>query len=123
MESDVHPYLMYRIGSSVRQRVEHLDWDGLILPKDDLWWDSHFPSNGWGCKCDTRAASEARLKRYQAKGIPIPPRVDGSGGGTLRVKTVAPEVQYKTYINKRMGRVEQVPDGVDPAFNGHVGEG
>jgi hypothetical protein len=38
------------------------------------------------------------------------------------VKTIAPEVRYKTYINKRTGRVEQVPEGVDPAFNWHVGK-
>jgi SPP1 gp7 family putative phage head morphogenesis protein len=57
MESDLHPYLLYRIGSSVKHRVEHLGWDGLILPKDDPWWDSHFPSNGWNCRCHTRAVS------------------------------------------------------------------
>jgi uncharacterized protein with gpF-like domain len=46
MASDLHPYLMYRIGPSVHHREEHKSWDGLILPKDDPWWDSHFPPNG-----------------------------------------------------------------------------
>jgi hypothetical protein len=31
--SDVHPYLMYRVGNSKNHRKEHLAWDGLILPK------------------------------------------------------------------------------------------
>ncbi|MDR0722042.1 MAG: phage head morphogenesis protein [Treponema sp.] len=122
MASDLHPYLMYRIGPSVHHREEHKSWDGLILPKDDPWWDSHFPPNGWGCKCYTRTVTEARLRKYQAHGIPVPPPADGSGGGRFRVKTVAPEVQYKTYINKRTGRVEQVPEGIDPAFNWQVGK-
>ena len=34
MESDLHPYLMYRVGNSARHREQHLAWDGLILPKD-----------------------------------------------------------------------------------------
>jgi uncharacterized protein with gpF-like domain len=35
MQSDLHPYLMYRIGPSVKHRKEHESWDGLVLPKDD----------------------------------------------------------------------------------------
>jgi uncharacterized protein with gpF-like domain len=35
MESDLHPYFMYRIGPSIHHRQEHLSWDGLILHKDD----------------------------------------------------------------------------------------
>ena len=54
MAGDLHPYLMYRIGSSLRHREEHKSWDGLILPKDDPWRDSHLPLNSWGCKCYTR---------------------------------------------------------------------
>ena len=122
MASDLHPYLMYRIGPSIHHREEHVSWDGLILPKDDPFWDSHFPPNGWGCKCYTRAVTEARLKRDQAQGIPVPPRVDGSGGGTLHIKTQAPPVKYKTWFNERKGTVEQVPEGVDPAFNWHQGK-
>jgi len=117
MESDLHPYLMYRTGPSVKHRKEHESWDGLILPKDDPWWDSHFPPNGWGCKCYTRAVSESRLKKYQAEGIPVPQRADGTGGGTLRVKTEAPPEVYRTYFNERKGILERVPQGVDPAFN------
>lgn len=122
MQSELHPYLMYRIGPSIRHRKEHVSWDGLILPKNDPWWDSHLPPNGWGCKCYTRAVSEARLKKYEASGIRIPPAADGTGGGTLQVKTEAPPVNYKTYINERKGTVEKVPEGIDPAFNWNVGK-
>ena len=65
MQSDLHPYLMYRIGPSLHHREDHQSWDGLILPKDDPFWDSHFPPNGWGCKCYTRAVTEARKKLYE----------------------------------------------------------
>jgi hypothetical protein len=122
MASDLHPYLMYRIGPSIHHREDHKNWDGLILPKDDPFWDSHFPQNGWGCKCYTRAVTEARKKQYESGGIPTAPRLDGTGGGNISVKTQAPPVKYKTYFNERKGTVERVPEGVDPAFNWHQGK-
>jgi predicted AlkP superfamily pyrophosphatase or phosphodiesterase len=122
MASDLHPYLMYRIGPSVTHRPEHAAWDGLILPKADPWWDSHFPPNGWGCKCYTRAVSESRKRQYENNGVPVAPRPDGTGGGTIPAKTRAPPVTYKTYFNERAGTLEQVPEGVDPAFNWNHGK-
>jgi hypothetical protein len=122
MASDLHPYLMYRIGPSVQHREDHASWDGLILPKDDPWWDSHFPPNGWGCKCYTRAVTRARKKQYEENGIPTAPRLDGTGGGSVPAKTQVPPVKYKTYFNERKGTVERVPDGIDPAFNWNQGK-
>jgi uncharacterized protein with gpF-like domain len=122
MQSDLHPYLMYRIGPSVNHREDHVSWDGLILPKDDPWWDSHFPPNGWGCKCYTRAVTEVRKKQYEENGIPTAPLLDGTGGGNIPAKTQAPPLKYKTYFNERKGTVEQVPEGVDPAFNWNQGK-
>lgn len=58
------PYLMYRIGPSNNHRPHHVAWDGTILPVDDPFWQTHYPPNGWGCKCYVRqlsaAAAEAR---------------------------------------------------------------
>jgi len=122
MASDLHPYLMYRIGPSVKHREEHESWDGLVLPKDDPFWDAHFPPNGWGCKCYTRAVTESQRKKYEAEGIPVPQRADGTGGGTLKIKTEAPPDEYKTFFNERKGTFEKVPVGVDPAFNSKPGK-
>ena len=121
MAGDIHSYLMYRTGSSPHHREEHKSRDGLILPKDDPFWDSHFPPNGWGCKCYTRALTGARKKQYEANGIPSAPHLDGSGGGGIPAKTQAPPVKYKTYFNERKGTFEQVPEGIDPAFNWNQG--
>jgi uncharacterized protein with gpF-like domain len=122
MASDLHPYMMYRIGSSVHHREQHLSRDGLILPKEDPRWDGHFPPRGWGCKCYTRAVTEARRKQYIDNGIPTAPNLDGTGGGNVPAKTQAPPVKYTSYFNERKGTIEQVPEGVDPAFNWHHGK-
>jgi hypothetical protein len=70
----------------------------------------------------TRAVTEARKKQYEENGIPTAPKLDGTGGGNVPAKTKAPPAIYKTYFNERKGTVEQVPAGVDPAFNWHQGK-
>ncbi len=122
MSSDLHPYLMYMIGNSLNHRDQHLAWNGLILPKDDPFWNAHLPPNGYGCKCYTRAVTEARKKRYEKDGIRIPPTANGNNGGILRVKTKAPKEEYYNYYNERKGTVERVPKGVHPSFNWNHGK-
>lgn len=122
MASDLHPYLMYRVGNSQKHREQHLAWDGLILPKDDPFWNNHFPPNGYGCKCYTRAVTEARKQRYENEGIKVPPAADGSGGGTLRIKTKAPPDKYRNYFNERKGTLERLPQGITPGFNWNQGQ-
>jgi SPP1 gp7 family putative phage head morphogenesis protein len=34
-----------------RVRPEHVGWEGVTLPKDDPFWATHWPPNGWGCRC------------------------------------------------------------------------
>ena len=122
MASDLHPYLIYRVGNSVKHREQHLAWDGLILLKDDPWWATHLPPNGYGCKCYTRAVTEERKQRYENEGIKVPPAADGSGGGTLRVKTKAPPDKYRNYFNERKGSFERIPHGITPGFGWNQGK-
>jgi hypothetical protein len=119
--STSHPYLMYRVGNSKNHRQEHLAWDGLILPKDDPWWNSHYPPNGWGCKCWVQAVTGERKQRLEKSGVAVPPSVDGTPGYTVPVQTKAPPTRYKTWLDNRTGRVEKMPAGISPGFNWNPG--
>jgi len=119
--SDAHPFLLYRVGNSKEHRAEHESWDGLLLDKNDPWWNSHFPPNGWGCRCWTQAISEDRAERLKAEGFEVPPSVEGDDGYSVAVKTDPPPERYLSYINDRKGTIEKVPAGVDPAFNFNIG--
>lgn len=121
MSSDAHPYLMYCIGPSTHHREEHAGWNGLILKKDNPWWNTHFPPNGWGCKCYTRAVTKERKERYEKNGIPTARNEYGTGGGTIPVKTTAPKTTYKTFFNERKRTFERIPQGVTPGFNWNQG--
>ena len=46
-----YPLIVYHHGNSLEPRVQHLAWDGLVLPVDHPFWATHAPPNGWGCSC------------------------------------------------------------------------
>jgi len=50
------PYWKYIHNDTVQHpRPLHQSWNGLVLRYDDPFWQSHFPPNGWGCRCRVTA--------------------------------------------------------------------
>ena len=122
-QSAGHPYVLYRVGPSANHRKQHLEWDGLVLPKDDPFWETHNPRNGYGCKCTTRFLSEAKLRQLQKKGLPDPQSMkDGKPTRQIPIKTARPKLEKQTYLNKRTGEVHEGYKGVDPGFEYNVGK-
>lgn len=68
------PFLQYQHHPSPNERPEHKAWHGLILPVDDPFWDSHYPMNGWGCKCTVRSitAEQAAITGVDKDNIQTP---------------------------------------------------
>lgn len=63
-----YPLIVYRHGGSLDPRIQHLGWNGLILPADHPFWATHAPPNGWGCSCYiTGARSEKGAVRVGGK--------------------------------------------------------
>lgn len=93
------PYLQYDGNNSEHARLQHAAWDGLVLPVDDPFWQSHMPIKAWGCKCRVIQMTGGMLTR---RGLAV---------------SESPQVPEYTYTNKRTGEVQQIPQGVDPAFN------
>jgi SPP1 gp7 family putative phage head morphogenesis protein len=58
------PYWRYRHNDSViNPRPEHLALDGTIVHADDPFWTTHFPPNGWGCRCYVETLAARDLER------------------------------------------------------------
>lgn len=49
---DVAPWLKYQTAGDERVREEHRGLDGAIKRKDDPFWNTWYPPNGWMCRCD-----------------------------------------------------------------------
>jgi hypothetical protein len=59
----VMPYWKYVHNDTVRHpRPLHKAWSGLVLRHDDSWWQTHFPPNGWGCRCRVTAVTAREFK-------------------------------------------------------------
>ena len=99
---DRRPYWRYRHSdASENPRPNHLAWDGLVLRADDPWWETHFPPNGWGCKCYIEALSKRHLERLGKSGPDTAPALDA------RPVTVGQGAGQRTAV---------VPAGIDPGF-------
>lgn len=71
---DIYPYWRYRHHACEHPRPAHVAWDGMILPADDPWWNTHYPPNGWRCHCAVEPVSRRDLKRYNWTVSEAPPR-------------------------------------------------
>lgn len=66
------PFLEYSSVMDGRERPEHHDWDGVILPADDPWWDTHYGPCDWNCRCTAIQRSQRMLDR-QGKTVDAAP--------------------------------------------------
>jgi SPP1 gp7 family putative phage head morphogenesis protein len=73
-EKDIIPNLQYQtVGDNV-VRPEHQLLDGIIKPIDDRFWDTHYPPNGWGCRCETiQSLDDEVTSDEKLPDIPIAP--------------------------------------------------
>jgi len=103
---EARPYWRYVRSSSEHPRLEHLAWAGTVLPWDDPWWRTHYPPNGWGCKCGVVSCSARELEDL---------KLDGADG-LNSIKTEAPEESTYEWTDKRTGEVREVSKGIDPGW-------
>lgn len=106
----VLPYLLYVRSTAERKRPEHLRWAGTILPADHDFWATHFPPNGWNCKCSVRQLDQEDRDERLA-------REDGD----ITYSDEPPDLGKRQFVNKRTGEVTEVPVGIDPGWHTNPG--
>jgi hypothetical protein len=81
-------FWVYRHSGSEHPRLQHLAWDGLTLPANHPFWQTHYPPNGFGCKCRVVGADGPNsIRRAGGKpGYTEPP----AGWDTIDQKTGEP---------------------------------
>lgn len=57
------PYLRYVCVMDGKTREEHRRWHNTVLPIDDPFWETHYPPNGWRCRCSVIALSKYDLEK------------------------------------------------------------
>lgn len=47
-------------------RPLHQSWNGMVLRYDDPFWQTHYPPNGFGCRCRIKAVTSSEYKGHPA---------------------------------------------------------
>ncbi len=102
----VMPYLRYSAVQDARTRPEHLAWHGTVLPWDHPFWRTHYPPNGWRCRCLVQQLGEDDLERFG---------LDVSKNPPARWDAARP------WRDRRNGKIQQIPLGIDSGFAHNVG--
>ena len=98
------PYLRYIAVLDARTRPDHRAWHGTVLPWDHPWWHTHYPPNGWRCRCTVQQLSADDLDEFGYK-----------------VSRRSPSGPERLWTNPRTGETRMVPQGIDPGFDHNVG--
>ena len=89
--AESRPFWMYDARNDGRVRPSHAAMDGRVFRADDPIWQTHYPPNGWNCRCRVRALTPAQVR---ARGL----RVSDSAGALEAV-------QQEVGVDKRTGEV------------------
>jgi uncharacterized protein with gpF-like domain len=61
------PFLLYTTAGDEKVRTDHRPWHKFLLPVDHPFWLTHYPPNGWNCRCKVISLSERDIKRQNLK--------------------------------------------------------
>ena len=116
------PYVRYITRRDGRVRAAHQAWDNLTLPVGDDFWKTHWPPNGWRCRC--RVMSMTRRDYEQGYTLDRPGAETNPNAPLMKVplNKEAPPEETREYVNPRTGEVARVPLGIDPGFAYNPGQ-
>jgi len=98
MESaDSHPYWQYVSVLDGRTRPMHRAMNGRVFRWDDPFWHTHYPPNGFNCRCRVRAMTADAVARdgitvQSSDGKLIDHDIQMRGGSTVQVKALRVKV-------------------------------
>ena len=107
------PYILYVRTTSGDPRPEHLAWVGIILPIDHPFWKTHWPPNGWLCKCQVRQITAREAESLLGR--------DPAAGGVIYRSEVPDLGPDQLHRNRRTGEITAVPQGIDPGWQTNPG--
>ena len=119
--SFARPYWMYDAINDSRVRHSHAAMDGTILHHSHPWWKTHYPPNGYRCRCRMIGVTQREYDQGEV--------LDRPGAETDRkapivrapmAKTAPPEA-LRDWRNPATGAIEKIPDGIDPGFDYNPG--
>lgn len=118
--ADNRPWWRYVAVLDQRTRPAHRLLNGRTFRYDDAFWASHYPPNGWGCRCRVQALSDVGMER---EGV-----TPESGEGNMRTRNVelvdrrTGEATPRQVTGYKVGTAPDAPTvWTDPGFSYNPG--
>jgi SPP1 gp7 family putative phage head morphogenesis protein len=102
-QADLAPFLLYDAVDDHRTRPEHAAYDDQVHRVDSPFWDTHYPPNGWNCRCSVIQLSAEDLQELGLEESPERP------------------MPTERWVNPRTGKTERIAQGTDPGFSSNPG--
>lgn len=102
--AETAPLLMYDAVDDDRTRPLHASWDQRVAPVTSQWWLTHYPPNGYNCRCGV-----IQLSKDEADALGLQVSLDPPSDGNVE------------WTNPRTGETTLIPKGIDPGFSHNPG--
>lgn len=102
--AETAPLLMYDAVDDDRTRPLHASWDQRVAPVTSEWWRTHYPPNGYNCRCGV-----IQLSKNEADALGLEVSLDPPSDGNVE------------WTNPRTGETTLIPKGIDPGFSHNPG--
>lgn len=98
------PYLQYSSVIDNRTRASHAALHGIVYPVDHVFWNSHYPPNGFNCRC-----TAVQISKYYAEkeGLKIQNKMPGhlkytdpKTGNEYTVTDLKPDIGFANNVGK-----------------------
>ena len=107
--ADIRPYWQYLAMGDARTRPSHAALNGQVFRHDDPFWNSHYPPNGFNCRCRVRALTAEQVKERGLK-------ITSSRGRLATVNQHAGIDKHSGEIVTRPGTAYRGTDTLDRPF-------
>ena len=98
------PYWQYLAVGDERTRPAHAAINGMVFPADHEFWDTHYPPNGFRCRCTVRSLSARQVERQGLEIQKDTPQdllyKDPATGMEIPIASVAPAPGFGTNPGK-----------------------
>lgn len=84
-----------------RTRPSHAALHNKVFPHDHPFWDTHFPPNGWMCRCTVVAESATSLERLEEE-IRTAPAGEGAGTAAESAPEIVSDEEVPTITQERI---------------------
>lgn len=122
---DVFTHWQYLTFGDDKVRASHKALDGLVLPKDHPFWDTHFPPWEYNCRCQVRGVMPEEVAEMEDEDADLPPE-EQRVASELVLKRLETEGRLDRgpgkIIDVRSPREKAHPDDADKVFRNVPGD-